>query len=771
MPVPALYSLTHISLRRDLRRPVTLVAAALIWIVLAQGTPLYAAQTDGLQEEFRVAAEKYNMPLGLLMAVGYVETRWEHHLDHPALDGGVGIMHLTGGEGGTLMEAARLTGLSEEALRVSRSANIEGAAAVLSNISHELSRQGVAKTTWKSTLERYSGISEKSVAEAYALDVIAAWREGRAARISTGEELGFPGDGSAEDAVATGVAPESDDYPLARWVPAYAGNYTAGRQYGPLAFIVIHDTEGSYYSAINWFQNPNSRASAHYVIRSADGEITQMVREANTAWHAGNWDYNVRSFGIEHEGYMHQPGWYTEAMYQSSAALSRHLADRYNLKKDRAYVIAHSEVPGATHQDPGPYWNWNYYMSLVRRDWAFAARVDNTDGSFEPVPAQIDPQHYWWTHPGGYGGSNTYGTFSVDQQTESYNSGTWTAQITNAGYYDVYAYVPYVDNNTPDTGSARYRVTSRDGDRTVTVSQRGITDRGVGGWAHVGKFYYDAYSTGRVHLSDYTGESGRNVWFDAVMWIPSTVAGTPPPQATTTPQPTKTPTRTPSRTPTRTPTRTNTPRPTSSPVPTDTPPPTNTPAPTFTPGPCGMRFHDLPDTHWSYTYVTYLYCRAIIGGYGDGTFRPHLDSTRGQFVKMLVAGMGWNLYNPVFPTFSDVAPGSPFYEYVETAALRGLLSGYPDGTFRPNNPLTRAQAAKLLTSAREWPPVNPAEPSFVDVGPGEWSYGYVEAAFARGVIGGYADRTFRPNAHVTRSQLAKMLALTLQAAAPDKSRR
>jgi hypothetical protein len=54
-------------------------------------------------------------------------------------------------------------------------------------------------------------------------------------------------------------------------------------------------------------------------------------------------------------------------------------------------------------------------------------------------------------------------------------------------------------------------------------------------------------------------------------------------------------------------------------------------------------------------------------------------------------------------------------------------------------------------------------PTFTDVLPSDWAYGYVEAAFSRGIIGGYPDGTFRAHPHVTRSQIAKMLALTLQA--------
>ncbi len=121
-----------------------------------------------------------------------------------------------------------------------------------------------------------------------------------------------------------------------------------------------------------------------------------MVRNANTAYHAGNWDYNVRALGIEHEGYMNQQGWYTEPMYQASSALARSMADAYGISKDRAHIIGHSEVPSQSHRDPGPYWDWTHYMSLVRRDSLRAALVDNTDAGFVPVPAQIDPQHYWW---------------------------------------------------------------------------------------------------------------------------------------------------------------------------------------------------------------------------------------------------------------------------------------------------------------------------------------------------------------------------------------
>ena len=68
----------------------------------------------------------------------------------------------------------------------------------------------------------------------------------------------------------------------------------------------------------------------------------------------GDWDYNVRAVGIEHEGFMNQQGWYTEAMYQASAPLARTIADRYGIKKDRAHIIGHYQVPDPNDPLPDP---------------------------------------------------------------------------------------------------------------------------------------------------------------------------------------------------------------------------------------------------------------------------------------------------------------------------------------------------------------------------------------------------------------------------------
>jgi N-acetylmuramoyl-L-alanine amidase len=167
------------------------------------------------------------------------------------------------------------------------------------------------------------------------------------------------------------------DYSGATWVPANPANYSsADRPHDdPVQMIVIHDTELTAFSAVQRFQDPSSAVSAHYIV-SQTGQVTQMVAEKDIAWHAGNWDYNTRAIGIEHEGYAWTPGTYTAAEYQASAQLAASICSRWGVPMDRQHVIGHDEVPdpndpgkfgGYGHRtDPGPYWNWSLYMSLAQ---------------------------------------------------------------------------------------------------------------------------------------------------------------------------------------------------------------------------------------------------------------------------------------------------------------------------------------------------------------------------------------------------------------------
>ncbi|MBS1705114.1 MAG: N-acetylmuramoyl-L-alanine amidase [Armatimonadetes bacterium] len=162
------------------------------------------------------------------------------------------------------------------------------------------------------------------------------------------------------------------EYPGALWNPAYSGNYSVSNRPSsyPITHVVIHIMEGYYAGSISWFQNPLSQVSAHYCLRSSDGEVTQMVLEKDRAWHAGVTFYNNQAVGIEHEGFSSNPSfWYTDVQYASSARLTRYLCAKYNIAKDRTHIIGHKETGRAT-SCPGP-WDWTKYMAMVQNDSTF----------------------------------------------------------------------------------------------------------------------------------------------------------------------------------------------------------------------------------------------------------------------------------------------------------------------------------------------------------------------------------------------------------------
>lgn len=187
---------------------------------------------------------------------------------------------------------------------------------------------------------------------------------------------------------------ETPDTPGAMWTPAAPNNFQpANRPVDrPIDMIVIHDIEGTALGAVSWFQNSKARVSAHYVVDASEGRIWQMVKERDIGWHAGNRDINARSVGIEHEGFAYRPGFYSAALYEASARLVRSISLRHNIPRDRTHIIGHHEVPHPTrpgsfggsngHTDPGPYWDWQRFMTLVRND----ARLQSKN-----FPAAIRP--------------------------------------------------------------------------------------------------------------------------------------------------------------------------------------------------------------------------------------------------------------------------------------------------------------------------------------------------------------------------------------------
>lgn len=174
-------------------------------------------------------------------------------------------------------------------------------------------------------------------------------------------------------------------------------------------------------------------------------------------------------------------------------------------------------------------------------------------------------------------------------------------------------------------------------------------------------------------------------------------------------------------------------------------------------------FTDTQD-YWGATYVDYLYTAGITTGYDDGSFRPNQNITRAQFSVMLFRYLGLNEadYANVTLPFADNA-SIPEYAVPAIRALytEGIINGSTgsDGKlyFNPGASLTRAQAATMIgrTQAKGYATT---DLTFADAAsiPSYATY-YIQTMVAQGVISGYADGTFQPNAYITRGQMAKIL--------------
>jgi N-acetyl-anhydromuramyl-L-alanine amidase AmpD len=166
------------------------------------------------------------------------------------------------------------------------------------------------------------------------------------------------------------------DAPAMTWSPASGSNYTPASR--KPSMIVIHKVEGSYDGCISWFKNPAAQVSAHYVVAHS-GAITQMVKDDDIAWHAGNWDYNERAIGIENEGWTNRDD-VPDGHLRALARLTAWLCQKHGIPADRHHIIGHVEVPGSDHTDPGPYFAWTTFMGYVQ------AALGAPPQSTPPVP-------------------------------------------------------------------------------------------------------------------------------------------------------------------------------------------------------------------------------------------------------------------------------------------------------------------------------------------------------------------------------------------------
>ncbi|RKT79826.1 N-acetylmuramoyl-L-alanine amidase [Terracoccus luteus] len=385
------------------------------------------------ERAFAAASREFGVPRTVLEAVSYAQTRWDFHPGH-STTGGYGPMHLvdaalgspaegkglgtlgtlgtatttaTAGADGTasgdarladtLGRAARLTGLTKDALRTDELANIRGGAALLADTQRRLGHPTGATSDagqWYAAVADASGTGDRAAAEGFADDAYAVIASGASRQTVDGKRLGLlpakvtPQRGQlAGLKLRAGATNGPVDCPKAldcEWIPApyektgegagdYGNHDLANRPKAPkITNIVIHNTEASYDTTLQLVTDPTYLAW-NYTLRSSDGHVAQHLAPQDVGWHAGNWYVNMHSIGLEHEGYAATGAlWFSEPMYRSSARLVKYLARKYDIPLDMQHVFGHDQIPGVTpanvptmHWDPGPYWDWEHYFQLL----------------------------------------------------------------------------------------------------------------------------------------------------------------------------------------------------------------------------------------------------------------------------------------------------------------------------------------------------------------------------------------------------------------------
>ena len=400
------------------------------------------------------------IPRGTLEALAFVQSRWQNVM--PAADADMaghhmpdahGVMGLYAGDGfaDQVGEAAALLGVSPARVKRDPATNVMAAAVLLDRAlrGHDV-REPEALAP---VLAAYAGFAQAPgigaiddyARASFAFDVLLAMDRGVdekgmvVPQRAIAWERAFPVDQLArlnapfvrldvendrietdawaidpvseqlvrKDAAAArgDVGAMSTDYGPAIWNAAHSTNYNASRS-AAVSAVTLHTAQGSYAGTISWFKNSTANVSAHYVIRSSDGQVTQMVRNAHTAWHVRN--QNSYTLGIEHEGYVNNSAWYTTAMYNASAALVRDFCSKYsaiscasayrgapssgiNVLPTSVKIKGHQHFSGQTHTDPGINWNWASYYTRLNPGSGGGTRIldsfESSVGHFNTGPA------------------------------------------------------------------------------------------------------------------------------------------------------------------------------------------------------------------------------------------------------------------------------------------------------------------------------------------------------------------------------------------------
>jgi N-acetyl-anhydromuramyl-L-alanine amidase AmpD len=393
-----------------------------------QDDVLSTAEQPGLDQKLEQAASKANVPASLLKAIGYVETRWqmvvgeEHEGDAARRHGVMGL------DGARLEHAAKLAQHSVADVQSDLQANLDAAAALLAEAGKASDATLGELSSWQSAVDRFSGIEDADARMDYTATVFDVLRTGVSESTESGELIARIAAQRVPTVPRSAVSLAASDYPSAifRATPNF-GARPAGTK---ISMVVVHSCEGGYAGCWGFLRQSSAQASAHYVVKEDGSEITQLVREADRAWHvAATYRCNLNdsadcgkngvsvnhfSVGIEHGGFASQSSWPARQI-EESAKLTCDITRDQGIVRDRNHIVSHGRLQPETRTDPGPNWPWAQYIDRVRTlcgdggggGGAGAIIVDSNNANNDAAKARVELTGAWTSATGtpGYYGS------------------------------------------------------------------------------------------------------------------------------------------------------------------------------------------------------------------------------------------------------------------------------------------------------------------------------------------------------------------------------
>ncbi|MFC1616167.1 S-layer homology domain-containing protein [Patescibacteria group bacterium] len=177
-------------------------------------------------------------------------------------------------------------------------------------------------------------------------------------------------------------------------------------------------------------------------------------------------------------------------------------------------------------------------------------------------------------------------------------------------------------------------------------------------------------------------------------------------------------------------------------------------------------FIDVNESHPYFAAIEFLYANDIINGYQDGTFKPDRPVNRAEFLKLIIETSNINITESTVTPFPDVDHESWYGPYLIEAFHNGWIEGYPDGTFRPENTINRAESIKILGEVQDWNTEGYQQDPFFDVRLSDWFGPYI--AYAKD--SNFLEETdyYQPDELMTRGKMSEILFHSLKSNPPNQ---